>query len=103
MGQLNGIELDLGIGSFWGNLSRRGTHVNTPKKGSRGEEKCLGEFRGVYAELRRKFEWGNLKLDFFGLLPGVPRVLIEEGGHFMCFTCVIGGIYWLYSLVMCMG
>jgi hypothetical protein len=29
---------------FWGNFWRRGTHVNIPEKGSRGKEKCLGEF-----------------------------------------------------------
>jgi hypothetical protein len=27
---------------FWRNFWRRGTHVNTPKIGSRGAEKCSG-------------------------------------------------------------
>jgi hypothetical protein len=40
-------------------LQRRGAHVNAPKIGSRGELFCLGEFWDLYADLRRKFKWGN--------------------------------------------
>jgi hypothetical protein len=59
------FELELGIGIFWGNFWRRGTDVSTLKIGSRGEEKCLGEFWGVYAVLRRESIWGNLDLTIF--------------------------------------
>jgi hypothetical protein len=45
---------------FWGNLSRRGTDVNTPKRGSRGEVKCFGGIWGPHADLRRELWWGNL-------------------------------------------
>jgi hypothetical protein len=62
--------------------------VNTPKIGSRGAGKCLGEFWGVYAVLRRELWWGNLKLEFFEDLLVVPRVFIEEGGQLVCFMCV---------------
>jgi hypothetical protein len=81
MGQLAEIGIGFWELDFWGNLSRRGTHVNTPKIGSRGAEKCLGEFYGVYADLRREFGWGNLKLGFFEVLLVYPRVSIEEGDH----------------------
>jgi hypothetical protein len=40
---------------FWRNFWRRGAHVNILKIGSRGVENCLGEFLGVYADLRRDF------------------------------------------------
>jgi hypothetical protein len=46
----------------------------------------LGEFLGVYAVLRRELGWGNLKLDFFKVLVGVPRGFIEEGGHYVCIS-----------------
>jgi hypothetical protein len=42
MGQLAGIRIGFGVGIFWRNFWRRGTHVNTLKIGSRGEEKCIG-------------------------------------------------------------
>jgi hypothetical protein len=71
---------------FWRNFWRRGTHVNIPKLGSRGEGNCLGEFWWVYAVLRRELCWGNLKLDFFKVLVGVPRGFIEEGGHYVCIS-----------------
>jgi hypothetical protein len=34
-----------------GQVQRRGAHVNTPKIGSRGAEKCLEEISGFYADL----------------------------------------------------
>jgi hypothetical protein len=74
--------------NFWRNFWRRGADVNTLEIGSRGAKKCLGEFWGVYADLRRDFVWGNLKLDFFGVLVGVPREPIEEGGQLVFFVCV---------------
>jgi hypothetical protein len=40
---------------------------------------------GFYAELRREFFWGNLKLGFFEFLVGVPREGTEEGGQLVCF------------------
>jgi hypothetical protein len=72
---------------FWGKVQRRGVHVNTPKRGSRGEEICFGGIWGFYAELRREFNRGNLNLDFFGVLAVVPREVIEEGGQ-VVFICV---------------
>jgi hypothetical protein len=81
MGQLAGIGMEFLELNFWGNLWRRGTHVNIPKIGSRGAEKCLGEFYGVYADLRREFGWGNLKWGFFEVLLVNPRGCVEEGDH----------------------
>jgi hypothetical protein len=83
--------LDFGIWFFWGNFWRRGVHVNTPKLGSRGAGKCLGEFRGVYADLRREYVWGNLKLDFFDVLGGGPRGATEEGGPMCAICCAFRG------------
>jgi hypothetical protein len=40
---------------------------------------------GFYAELRREFFWGNLKLGFFEVLVGCPREVTEEGGQLVCF------------------
>jgi hypothetical protein len=84
------IELDFWVLVFWRNFWRRGVHVNTPKIGSRGVEKCLGEFRGFYAELRREIDWGNLKLGFFGVLVEDPRGYIEVGGPIVCICCAFG-------------
>jgi hypothetical protein len=50
----------------------------------------LGEFWGVYAELRREMVWGNLKLGIFGVLAVGPRGPYEEGGH-LCSLCVFWG------------
>jgi hypothetical protein len=75
---------------FWRNFWRRGAHVNTLKIGSRGVKNCLGEILGVYADLRRDFKWGNLKLEFFGVLVEVPRETIEEGGQLWFLVCVLG-------------
>jgi hypothetical protein len=75
---------------FWGNFWRRGAHVNTLEIGSRGGEKCLGEFRGVYADLRRDFVWGNSDLDFLEVLAVVPRRCIEEGGQLVLLRVLLG-------------
>jgi hypothetical protein len=66
-------------------VQRRGVHVNTPKRGSRDGVFCFGGIWGVYAELRRDFNWGNLKLGFFGVMFGVPREVTEEGGPMCAF------------------
>jgi hypothetical protein len=58
--------------------------VNVPKIGSRGELFCFGGISGFYADLRREFIWGNLKLIVFGVLFGGPRGCIEEGGPTVC-------------------
>jgi hypothetical protein len=78
------------FGNFWRNFWRRGVHVNTPKIGSRGEEKCLGEFWGVYAVLRREFNWGNFNLDFFESFLVCPRRDTEEGGHLVLLQVFLG-------------
>jgi hypothetical protein len=59
MGQMDNSWKIFGIGIFWGQVQRRGTHVNTPKIGSRDGEKCFGGIQRFYAELRREFIWGN--------------------------------------------
>jgi hypothetical protein len=41
-GQLNGNRKEFWGFVFWGNVSRRGTHVNPLKIGSRGARKCFG-------------------------------------------------------------
>jgi hypothetical protein len=81
---LDGNWINFGIGIFWRQVQRRGTHVNTPKKGSRGDAFCLGGILGFHADLRREIKWGNLKWDSFGVLFGGPRRSTEEGGPFMC-------------------
>jgi hypothetical protein len=68
---------------FWRNFSRRGTHVNTLKLGSRGDKKCFGGIQRFYADLRRELEWGNLDLVFFVVVGVVPRGAREEGGLFV--------------------
>jgi hypothetical protein len=75
---------------FWRNFWRRGTHVNTPKIGSRGGGNCLGEFLGIYAVLRRECFWGNLKMDFFWVLFVEPRVSVEEGGQYVLLRVIWG-------------
>jgi hypothetical protein len=73
---------------IWGKVRTRGTHVNVPKIGSRVGVLCFGGILGICAELRRELVWGNFNLDFFGVLVGVPRGVIEEGGHCVTFLCV---------------
>jgi hypothetical protein len=52
--------------NFWRVGQRRGAHVRIPEIGSRVGLFCFGGIIGFYAELRREFVWGNLKLDFLG-------------------------------------
>jgi hypothetical protein len=91
-GRLDGNWIGFLFGIFWGNFWRRGTHVNTPKIGSRGEGKCLGEFLEFHADLRRKCFWGNLNLTLFWGLGVGPRVSIEEGGQ-LVFFCAFEGVF----------
>jgi hypothetical protein len=79
---------------FSRSVQRRGTHVNTPKIGSRdGELDFWGNLR-IYAVLRRELFGGNLDLDFLGVLLVGPREAGEEGGRLLCFwgnfRCLIG-------------
>jgi hypothetical protein len=78
---------------FGESLQRRGTHVSTPKNGSRGDGNCFGGILGFCAELRREFFWGNLGLMFFGGFGSGPRGGWEEGGHYV-FSRVFGGTFW---------
>jgi hypothetical protein len=77
--------------NFWPDFSRsvqrRGAHVNTPKTGSRVGEIYFGGILRFHADLRRELFRGNLKIDFFEVLVGVPRRSIEEGGP----TCAFWG------------
>jgi hypothetical protein len=67
-----------------GRVQRRGTHVNTPKIGSRVGVYCFGGILRIYAVLRRDLNWRNLILVFFGVLVGSPRKATEEGGTMVC-------------------
>jgi hypothetical protein len=69
-------------------VQRRGTHVNIPEIGSRDGGNCFGGILEFYAELRREFGGGNLKLVIFGFLAGALTWGWEEGGTMVC----IGGI-----------
>jgi hypothetical protein len=40
--------------------------VNILKIGSRADVFCFGGIQRFYAELRREYNWGNLKLVFLG-------------------------------------
>jgi hypothetical protein len=59
--------------------------VRIPKIGSRAGLCCFGGIWGVYADLRRELFEGNLDLDFFWVLLGVPRGGGKEGGTYWCF------------------
>jgi hypothetical protein len=88
VGQLYGIWKILGCWFFWGNVRRRGAHVNIPKIGSRVGQLCFGGILGFYAELRREIKWRNWDLGFLGVLLVVPRESTEEGDHLMLLLCV---------------
>jgi hypothetical protein len=75
---------------FLGVGQRRGAHVSVPKIGSRGAHLCFGGIWGVYAELRREFNWRNWDLVFFEGLTVVPRGAIEEGGRFVFPPVLLG-------------
>jgi hypothetical protein len=69
-------------------VQRRGARVNTLEIGSRVGVFCSGGILGFYADLRRKYNWGNLFLVVFVFLGGGPRGAYEEGGplgvHSVC-------------------
>jgi hypothetical protein len=73
---------------FWRKIQRRGTHVSTPKIGSRDGVFVFGGILEFHADLRREIVWGNLKLGFFWGLFGSPRRSGEEGGH-SCVSFVL--------------
>jgi hypothetical protein len=77
---------------FWDLVQRRGARVFSPEIGSRDGVFCLGEFLGFYAELRRDFEWGNLRWGFFEVLLVGPRGPDEEGGQWCVAFVHFGGI-----------
>jgi hypothetical protein len=83
----NWPELDWFLGNlvFWGKIQRRGTHVSPLKIGSRGDAFVFGGILSFYADLRRKFIWGNLGLGFLEGLGGKPRGGSEEGGTLSVF------------------
>jgi hypothetical protein len=76
-----GVWKVLRLRNFWGQVQRRGVHVNTPEIGSRVGVFCSGGIWGFYAVLRREYCWGNLVWGFFGVLVGFPRRGSEEGGR----------------------
>jgi hypothetical protein len=55
---------------------------------------------GFHADLRRELFWGNLKLEFFGFMGGVPRGCTEEGGQFV-FHFVLWGEFVVRCTVVC--
>jgi hypothetical protein len=79
---------------FLKGVQRRGVHVSPPKIGSRDGQMCFGGILRIHADLRRELDWGNLNLNFFEGLLGVPREGIEEGGPMVCFlgefNCALG-------------
>jgi hypothetical protein len=85
-----GTELNLGIGFFRGQVQRRGTHVSTPKIGSRGDVFCFGGILGFHADLRREIKRGNFKWGFFWGLLVVPRGATEEGGQLVFLLGNVG-------------
>jgi hypothetical protein len=89
---LDGLWKVLDDWDFWRNFWRRGVDVNTPKIGSRGEGKCLGEFLEIYAVLRRECFWRNSDLGFLKVLFGCPRGCIEEGGPLVLLRVCFRGI-----------
>jgi hypothetical protein len=82
---LAGFLKEFGFGIFGGRVQRRGAHVSTPKIGSRAGGIVFGGISEFHAVLRRELFWGNLELDFFGVLLGVPRRGTEEGGDHCAF------------------
>jgi hypothetical protein len=89
MGQLDEIWKVFEDLCVWRKLQRRGTHVNVPEIGSRGEEKCFGGISGIYAVLRREFGWGNLDLVNLGFLSGGLTWGWRRGDH-LCAIWVWG-------------
>jgi hypothetical protein len=69
-------------------VQRRGARVNTLEIGSRVGVFCSGGILGFYADLRRKYNWGNLFLVVFGILGGGPRSSVRRGDHLACILCV---------------
>jgi hypothetical protein len=88
MGVLDGLWKVFGNFGILGEFQRRGVDVSTPKIGSRDGIKCFGGILGFHADLRRELERGNFKLDFFGVLLGVLRGSLEEGGQTVCILGV---------------
>jgi hypothetical protein len=60
-------------------IQRRGVHVNTPEKGSRGDAFCFGGIYEIHADLRREFKWGNLIWGIFEVLGVSPRGVMRRG------------------------
>jgi hypothetical protein len=73
-----------------GELQRRGAHVSTPERGSRGACLYFGGILGSHADLRREMRWGNLGLAFFWVLLGDPRGGNEGGGQLVLSRVCLG-------------
>jgi hypothetical protein len=81
---------------FWGNFSRRGTHVSVPKIGSRGACFCFGGILGVYADLRREIEMGGIEIGCFWNLGGVLTWGWRRGGQLVFKElCVLRFCGWI--------
>jgi hypothetical protein len=60
-------------------IQRRGTHVNSPEIGSRGDAFCIGGIYEIHADLRREFFWGNFIWVIFWVLFVEPRGVVRRG------------------------
>jgi hypothetical protein len=84
MGQLDNFWKDFWVLEIWGKIQRRGGRVNIPEIGSRVGVFVFGGIFGIYAVLRREFNWRNLKLVNLGFLSGRLTWGCEEGGPLVC-------------------
>jgi hypothetical protein len=70
-------------------VQRRGVHVNVPEIGSRDGGLSFGGILDIYAELRRDFNWRNLKVGFFGFWWGFHVEGLRRGDQ----QCALWGIW----------
>jgi hypothetical protein len=69
-------------------IQRRGTDVNVPEIGSRGVLLCFGGILGIYADLRREFNLGNLSLGVLRIWVGFHVALLRRGDSIVLLLCL---------------
>jgi hypothetical protein len=84
---------NLGFGFLRVGSEKGNTRKHTGNRVTRWTIGFLGEFKNSRCFTKRII-WGNLDLDFLGVLLVVPREAVEEGGRLLCFwgnfRCLIG-------------